>query len=187
MSLQLINASRDPYYGSDVTEYSDPLLANVSDIGMFLGRPRMNLDMSEKPGHYCVCAGNILYIVLHHYLLLIILCYSNFWNVYSIIRSIISFTTTCITTIDLAGFVKDDISINIDNFVLTITAMKKECHAKEVVTFHRRERAFGKVMRSLRLPSNINPDSCSCDFINGVLIVQLPKISSSAHKKLTIA
>eukprot|EP01084_Bolivina_argentea_P190154 326858_1 len=58
---------------------------------------------------------------------------------------------------DLPGFNKKDIKLNIDNNVLTINAYKEKLHEKgDKVNFLRRERAFGKVMRSLRLPSNIN-------------------------------
>ena len=90
-------------------------------------------------------------------------------------------------TADLPGFIKEDISINIDNNVLTISAFKKDSHPTEVVSYFRRERAWGKCMRSLRLPSNINPDAAKCDFVSGVLIVTLPKMSSSlTHKKLAI-
>ena len=90
---------------------------------------------------------------------------------------------------DLPGFCKEDISISIDNFVLKIDAFKKECHLGEVgVNYYRRERAYGKCSRSLKLPSNINQETVSCEFLNGVLIVTLPKVSSSAtHKKLLIA
>ena len=90
-------------------------------------------------------------------------------------------------SLDLPGFKKEDISINIDNNVLTVSAFKKECHLEEAgVHYYRRERAWGKTFRSLRLPSNIGADSATCDFVNGVLIVTLPKVASSTHKHLTI-
>jgi len=91
--------------------------------------------------------------------------------------------------VDLPGFCKEDISISIDNFVLKVDAFKKECHVGEAgVNYYRRERAYGKCSRSLKLPSNINQETVTCDFKNGVLIIKLPKVSFSAtHKKLIIA
>jgi len=78
----------------------------------------------------------------------------------------------------LPGFKKEDINLNIDNSVLTINANKAKLHEKgEHVNFLRRERAFGKVMRSLRLPSNINPDAAECDFVN---------VEHELHKHLQI-
>lgn len=49
--------TRDPFYSSTITDYNDPLLSTVTDLSAYIGRPRMNLDMSEKGDHYCVCAG----------------------------------------------------------------------------------------------------------------------------------
>jgi HSP20 family protein len=89
----------------------------------------------------------------------------------------------------LPGFLKDDISINIDNNVLAVTAFKRECHkGEEGIHYFRRERAWGKCTRHLRLPSNLNPETAETTFLNGVLIIKLPKIATSAtHKHLIIA
>ena len=137
----------DPFYPNiAVTDYADPFLSNVVDMKSYVGRPRMNIDMSEKEDHYCVC-------------------------------------------VDLPGFLKDDININIDNNVLTIAAFKKECHEGDKgVHYMRRERAWGKCTRHLRLPSNLNQEKAETTFVNGVLIIKLPKITTSTtHKHLSIA
>jgi len=88
----------------------------------------------------------------------------------------------------LPGFLKEDININIDNNTLTVNAFKKECHEGEGVKYFRRERAWGKCTRHVRLPSNMNPDAAETTFLNGVLIIKLPKVTTSAtHKHLSIA
>lgn len=91
--------------------------------------------------------------------------------------------------VDLPGFLKDDINVNIDNNVLTVAAFKKECHDGDAgVHYMRRERAWGKCTRHLRLPSNINPDSAETVFEDGVLTIKLPKVTTSTtHKHLSIA
>lgn len=49
--------SSDPFYAGTVADFADPFLHNVTDIKSYVGRPRMNIDMSEKDTHYCVCVG----------------------------------------------------------------------------------------------------------------------------------
>ncbi len=91
-------------------------------------------------------------------------------------------------TIDLPGYKKEDIGISIDGGVLHVNAFKHKLHDRgEHVHFHRRERAFGRAQRSIALPSNCNPDTATCEFLNGVLIISMPKMVSSVHKKLIIA
>jgi hypothetical protein len=54
--------STDPFYSAGaVVDFSDPFLQNVTDMKSYVGRPRMNIDMSEKETHYCVCVGKRLY------------------------------------------------------------------------------------------------------------------------------
>ena len=94
--------------------------------------------------------------------------------------------TACV---DLPGFEKEDINVSMDNFLLTIDARKKNIYAdEENINFRRRERAFGHVKRTIRMPSNVNPDVSDCEFVDGVLMINLPKLATAkGHKKLTIA
>ncbi len=89
---------------------------------------------------------------------------------------------------DMPGFTKEDISVNIDNNVLTISANRTEKIDENNEKFHYHERNFGKVERSINLPSNANTDRATASYENGVLRLSFPKIvKGQAGKKLSIA
>jgi len=77
---------------------------------------------------------------------------------------------------ELPGLEERDIAVSLEDGVLTIrgerNAAKNEGDAKElrhVETFH------GKYLRSLRLPSEVDPDGVKAVYRNGILTVTLPK------------
>ena len=154
---------------SVICDCVDPYLCNVTNMSQYVGKPRMNVDFAEKGDHYCFFAGKLI----------MFLQYINYTTLISI--------QPLHVYIDLPGFVKEDINVNVDNSVLTVTAFKKSLHDNDKgVNYHRKERASGKCLRSLRIPSNINADGATCDFLNGVLIVKFPKAANEMHKKLLI-
>ncbi|HPZ00424.1 MAG TPA: Hsp20/alpha crystallin family protein [Clostridiales bacterium] len=77
---------------------------------------------------------------------------------------------------DLPGFHKEDIHIDIDDNVLTISAEhsneQKEEDKKHNYVF--RERTYGSFKRSFRV-EEIDQDQVSAAYENGVLTVTLPK------------
>jgi HSP20 family protein len=77
---------------------------------------------------------------------------------------------------ELPGLEEKDIDVSLEEGVLTIRgerkALKNEGEAKavrHVETFH------GKYQRSLRLPSEVDPDGVKAVYRNGILTVTLPK------------
>jgi len=88
---------------------------------------------------------------------------------------------------DLPGFKKDDIHINLDNGVLTLEASKGEEKVEEKANYYHRERSWGKVQRSFRLPRDANQDAAQVKYVDGVLTIEFPKQAVSGAKKLTIA
>ncbi len=89
-------------------------------------------------------------------------------------------------SVELPGMEKDDIDIEIKDNVLTISGEKKEETRSEEGTFYRRERRFGKFSRSINLPNDINANSISAEYKNGVLMLVLPKTEEAKPKKITI-
>jgi len=70
---------------------------------------------------------------------------------------------------------KDDISVTLENGVLTISAeMKSEQDEKEGERVVRQERRYGKYVRSLRLGTQID-ERKSAQYKDGVLQLTLPK------------
>jgi HSP20 family protein len=79
-------------------------------------------------------------------------------------------------TADLPGVDKKDLSVTLDNGVLTIEASTEEEKTEEedgkVI---RKERRSGKFMRSFNLGVNVKESDIKANFKNGVLKLTVPK------------
>lgn len=75
---------------------------------------------------------------------------------------------------DVPGFDKKDISINVDNGYLTITAEKQDEEKDEEKNYIRRERSYGKYERSFYL-GDLETDNIKAEFNNGMLKLTVPK------------
>lgn len=78
--------------------------------------------------------------------------------------------------IDLPGFNKDDIKIDVTDGYLTINAKtsneKKDDHEEKYV---RRERYFGECSRTFYVGDNVEAENIKASFKNGILILEVPK------------
>ncbi len=83
---------------------------------------------------------------------------------------------------DVPGFDKQDISLEVDNGYLTITAEKQEENNDEEKNYIRRERTYGKYQRSFYL-GDLNEDEIKAEFKNGTLKVMVPKKEKVETKK----
>ncbi|KAK3582184.1 hypothetical protein CHS0354_023720 [Potamilus streckersoni] len=77
---------------------------------------------------------------------------------------------------DLAGIKKEDVSVEVNDGVLTITAERKSENEREERNFYRRERLYGAISRSFTLGEEVDADRIDAKFENGVLKVNVPKI-----------
>ena len=79
---------------------------------------------------------------------------------------------------DLPGVKKEDIkvSLNEETNVLTLSATKSDEVNHDTNAYKRRERHFGSVSRSIRLPENSNLEKIECAYQDGVLSLQVPKV-----------
>ena len=75
---------------------------------------------------------------------------------------------------ELPDMTREDIDINIENFVLTITGEKKLATDVREELFHHVERRYGTFTRSFSLPQTVDPNRVSAEYKNGVLSVRLP-------------
>ena len=88
---------------------------------------------------------------------------------------------------ELPGIRKEDIHVNIDGSVVSISAERKqEKEVKEGERVLRTERYFGKVSRSFQLGQDIDESKSAAKFSDGVLELTLPKKAAAAAKRLTI-
>ena len=75
---------------------------------------------------------------------------------------------------ELPDMSRDDITINIENFVLTIAGEKKAPAEVKDEQYHHVERRYGAFSRSFSLPQTVDPNKVSAEYKNGVLTVKLP-------------
>ncbi len=88
---------------------------------------------------------------------------------------------------ELPGIRKEDIHVNIDGSVVSITAERKqEKEVKEGERVLRTERYFGKVSRSFDLGTDIDESQAVAKYNDGVLELTLPKKTASPNKRLTV-
>ncbi len=75
---------------------------------------------------------------------------------------------------ELPDMSRDEIDINIENFVLTIKGEKKTSTEVKDEQYHHTERRYGSFGRSFSLPTTVDPNRVSAEYKNGVLTVRLP-------------
>lgn len=87
---------------------------------------------------------------------------------------------------ELPGINPNDIEISVEGDTLTLRGERKSAEVGENVSYHRREREFGRFRRSLTLPTRINADKVEAVFKNGILQITLPKAEEVRPKQITV-
>ena len=75
---------------------------------------------------------------------------------------------------ELPDMSRDDIDINIENFVLTIKGDKRASNEVKDEQYHHVERRYGSFSRSFSLPQTVDPNRVSAEYKDGVLTVRVP-------------
>lgn len=94
-------------------------------------------------------------------------------------------------TADLPGMREEDVSIEIENNVLTISGEKMEERSEGEGEGERRyhvwERQYGTFRRSFTLPRTVKADEITARFDNGVLTIDLPKAAEAKGRRIKIS
>jgi len=88
--------------------------------------------------------------------------------------------------IDLAGVKPEEVSIEVNDDVLTVSGERKEEKVSDDQDTHLQEIAYGKFARSLRLPMPIYSENVKAKFDGGILKITLPKSEKSKPKRIEI-
>ena len=89
-------------------------------------------------------------------------------------------------TVELPGMTEDDIHIDLEDDVLTVSGEKKsstETHDKGVRMVERR---YGSFSRSVRLPGAVKADGIKASLKQGVLTVTAPLDGGASSRKIPI-
>lgn len=74
---------------------------------------------------------------------------------------------------DLPGMKKDDVKVEVENNVLTISGERTDEQEENREGFYRSERSYGQFYRAIPLPEGVNAEQCDATFKDGVLEVSL--------------
>jgi len=88
---------------------------------------------------------------------------------------------------ELPGLTVDDVDVEIDDNVLTVSGERTFQDTVEEGRFYRVERSYGRFSRSLTLPQGIKADEVTATFKDGILEVTVPKAEEVKPRKVAIA
>ena len=84
--------------------------------------------------------------------------------------------------LDVPGFNKDDVKVDLDDGILTIAATKHEDKEEKEKNYYRKERLFGSFKRQFNV-GNVKENEIDAKFNNGVLKISFPKEEQKQSKK----
>src|SRR3954451_21491407 len=87
---------------------------------------------------------------------------------------------------DLPGLSEDDVSIELEDNVITVSGERKAEHEARKEGYYRVERAYGAFHRQLTLPEGVDPEAVEAAFDKGVLEVRIPKPEQRKPRKVEI-
>lgn len=88
---------------------------------------------------------------------------------------------------DLPGLAQDDVKIEVEDDVLTVSGERRAEHERNGEGYHRLERAYGSFSRSLTLPEGVDPEAVQASFARGVLEIRIPKPEQRKPRRVAIA
>ncbi len=87
---------------------------------------------------------------------------------------------------ELPGMSKKEISISLENNVISISGEKKVENEEKDNNYHRVERSYGKFHRAFELPGAVNRDKIEADYTDGILSIIIPKTEEAKPKQIEI-
>lgn len=89
-------------------------------------------------------------------------------------------------TAELPGLNKEEVSITLEENLLTLSGERSFKEKEEGESYHRVERAYGSFSRSFSLPSQVDASKVDASFENGLLKVEIAKAEQAKPRKIEI-
>ena len=87
---------------------------------------------------------------------------------------------------EIPGVPKNEISIHLQNDMLTISGERKRPEVKEEGAWVRREIQYGPFERTFKLPYEVEASKVTAEYSDGILRIQLPKTEASKPKAIVV-
>ena len=84
---------------------------------------------------------------------------------------------------DVPGYKKDDIKIEVDKGNIVIRAEKEKKEEQDKRYLHRERKIYGKIERSFHL-DDMDEDSIKASFKDGILKIEIAKLAEDEYKKI---
>jgi HSP20 family protein len=91
-----------------------------------------------------------------------------------------------VVTAELPGVGKDDVTVELNEDVLTIRGEKKSEREEKKDRSHWVERSYGSFVRSFTLPPTAQPEEMKASFKDGVLRIEIPKKEAAKPRQISI-
>ena len=91
-----------------------------------------------------------------------------------------------IVRLEAPGIPKDDLEVNLEGQLLTISGRRNFEKEEENEEYFWREREQGRFVRTVRLPSAVNGAKVEANYDNGVMTIRLPKADGGTKNRITI-
>ncbi|MBT8083202.1 MAG: Hsp20/alpha crystallin family protein [Gammaproteobacteria bacterium] len=88
---------------------------------------------------------------------------------------------------ELPGVEKEDVTVEIAGDRLLIEAERKFEEEEEKETFYRHEVGYGKLVRTVALPDEVDADKVQAELKEGILSIHLPKIRVAEKHTVKVA
>ena len=88
---------------------------------------------------------------------------------------------------ELPGMERKDITLHLENNVLTLQGERKFEKETKEENYHRIERSYGHFSRSFSIPATVDDEKIRADYKDGVLKIVLPKKEQAKPKQIKIA
>jgi HSP20 family protein len=87
---------------------------------------------------------------------------------------------------ELPGLDKKDLSLILEDDILTLKGEKVREAAEEDENYNFSERKFGKFSRTFVMPDSIRPEKIKTSFKDGLLRVSIPKSEAAKEKEIKV-
>lgn len=88
--------------------------------------------------------------------------------------------------LDLPGIAEDEISVELEHGVLTVTGERERAAEVKEGGFYRYERRFGRFQRAITLPPGVPDEGVNADSHNGVLEIHVAKPAQPKPRRIPL-